>query len=134
MTLFLDSSVTLAACASTTGASRHIINSASAAGRELLTSEYSIQEVRANVPRLGTSAIESCERILPKLAIVPDVVSFPWVTVFPPAKDRPILFTAACYADVLVTLDRKDFQGLLGMRFYMLQILTPEHFVRLFRT
>jgi hypothetical protein len=43
------------------------------------------------------------------LAKVADVLAFEWATVFAPAKDRPILFTAAAWADALLTLDRRDF-------------------------
>ena len=40
-------------------------------------------------------------------------------------KDRPILFSALATADVLLTLDRADFGGLLGTGFYGLAIMTP---------
>jgi hypothetical protein len=51
------------------------------------------------------------------------------VAVFAPAKDRPILFTASAWSDVLLTLDRKDFVGLLGTEFYSLPILKPGDFL-----
>jgi hypothetical protein len=38
------------------------------------------------------------------------------------AKDRPILFTALAWADVLLTLDRNDFGALLGGASYGLSI------------
>jgi hypothetical protein len=46
------------------------------------------------------------------------------------AKDRPILFTAAAWADVLLTLDRHDFGNLLGGAFYGLVILNPGDFLK----
>ena len=62
--------------------------------------------------------------------LVRDIVSFDWVAVFAPAKDRPILFTAAAWSDVLLTLDRRDFGELLGSQFYGLPILKPGDFLR----
>jgi hypothetical protein len=49
--------------------------------------------------------------------------------VFSIAKDRPVLFTAAAWADVLLTLDTADFLTLLGNRFYALRVLTPGMFL-----
>ena len=49
--------------------------------------------------------------------------------VFPVNKDRPILFSALAWADVLLTLDRRDFSGLLGAQFYGLPVLTPGAFL-----
>ena len=49
--------------------------------------------------------------------------------VFPVAKDRPILFSALAWADVLLTLDRRDFQTLLGSKFYGLAVLRPGTFL-----
>ena len=46
------------------------------------------------------------------------------------AKDRPILFTAAAWSDVLPTLDRRDFAELLGTQFYALAIRRPGDFLR----
>jgi hypothetical protein len=45
------------------------------------------------------------------------------------AKDRPVLFTAAAWADVLLTLDTADFIALLGNSFYALHVLTPGMFL-----
>jgi hypothetical protein len=58
------------------------------------------------------------------------VVTFEWATVFAACKDRPILFTAAAWADVLLTLDRHDFADLLGGTFYGLEILKPGDFLK----
>ena len=53
-----------------------------------------------------------------------------WPVVFGPSKDRPILFTAAAFGDVLLTLDRNDFGPLMGTGFYGLAVLTPGNFLR----
>ena len=45
------------------------------------------------------------------------------------AKDKPVLCTALACADVLLTLDRRDFQSLLGKSVYDLRVLTPGEFL-----
>ena len=91
-----------------------ILDVASAQGWELQTSAYVINEVSANVSRLGEQATQHWTLLQPKLNPVPDVVSFPWITVFPAGKDRPVLFTATAWSDVLLTLDRRDFSQMIG--------------------
>jgi hypothetical protein len=58
-----------------------------------------------------------------------DVLTLDKAAVFEPAKDRPILFTALAWSDVLLTLDRDDFGAMLGGTFYGLSILTPGMFL-----
>jgi predicted nucleic acid-binding protein len=128
--LFLDSSVVLAACGRASGASRLIVDQAASHGWELHTSAYVINEVSANVSRLGALAAQQWILLQPKLTPVPDIVSFPWITVFSAAKDRPVLFTATAWSDVLLTLDRRDFSDVLGTQFYSLAILKPGDFLR----
>jgi hypothetical protein len=61
-------------------------------------------------------------------------LSFEWAAFLVPAKDRPILFTAAAWSDVLLTLDRRDFGELLGGQFYGLPIMKPGDFLKRERT
>jgi hypothetical protein len=49
--------------------------------------------------------------------------------VFTAAKDRPVLFSALAWSEVLLTLDRADFADLLGREFYGLPVLTPGAFL-----
>lgn len=49
--------------------------------------------------------------------------------VFPVSKDKPILFGALAWADVLLTLDRGDFSALLGTSFYGMPVLRPGDFL-----
>jgi len=49
--------------------------------------------------------------------------------IFPASKDRPVLFGGLAWSDVLLTLDKADFGGLLGGEFYGLPILTPGAFL-----
>lgn len=58
------------------------------------------------------------------------MLTFEWPAVFAPARDRPILFTASAWAEVLLTLDRRDFADLLGTSFYELAILKPGDFLQ----
>jgi hypothetical protein len=50
--------------------------------------------------------------------------------VFGPAKDRPILFAAAAWARVLLTLDRGDFGAVMESGFYDLEIATSGDFLQ----
>jgi hypothetical protein len=130
LNLFLDSSVLLAACGSAAGASRAVIEAAGAQDWQLLSSNYVLGEVEANLPSLPAGGADHWPRIRDALQKVPDVLTFEWPAVFAPARDRPILFTASAWADVLLTLDRRDFAGLLGSSFYGLAILRPGEFLQ----
>jgi len=127
--LFLDTSVVLAAIGSKTGASRFIIENAGERDWTLLTSAYVLSEVEANSSRLPNASASDFAAVRNRLVVVPDYCYFPWIAVFAPAKDRPILFTAAAWSDVLLTLDHHDFGPLLGSSFYHLAILRPGAFL-----
>ncbi len=129
MRLFIDSSVSLAACGRPRGASRAIFNAATANGWELVSSSYSIAEVTRNLGKLPRTAPIEWQIIAGRLRLVRDVWTSDRPAVFGVAKDRPVLFTAAAWADVLLTLDTADFLTLLGNRFYALQVLTPGMFL-----
>jgi len=58
-----------------------------------------------------------------------DVLTLDRPVVFEAAKDRPILFGAFAWADVLLTLDSADFGELLGKTFYGLRVLKPGIFL-----
>ncbi len=131
MTLFLDSSVVLAACGRLAGASHAVIDLASGQGWRLLVSDYVMREVEKNVrQRLSTAAQGEWRKLRPALAVVPDELTFVWPVVFPAAKDKPVLFTAAATADVLLTLDRADFGGVMTTGFYGLPVMKPGDFLR----
>ena len=129
MKLFLDSSVVLAGCGSAVGASRAILEGSASQNWLLQSSSYVVAEVDANIARISNAAILQWNTLRPRLQLVPDVLTHKWPTIAAPAKDRPILFTAAAWADVLLTLDRRDFTDLLGATFYGLQILRPGAFL-----
>lgn len=59
------------------------------------------------------------------------MTSLPWIgpVIFASGKDGPILFTAAAWADVLLTLDRADFADVMGGGIYGLPVMTPADFL-----
>ena len=129
MRLFLDTSVLLAASASSKGASRQVFSRASASGWVLVATPYVIEEVYRNLPDMASEATADWARLRPALVIMDDVVTLDRPAVFEPAKDRPILFSALAWADVLLTLDRADFGALMGASFYGLPVLRPGVFL-----
>ena len=129
MNLFLDSSVLLAACGSATGASHALFHHAPKSGWTLLVSRYVLSEVERNLSLLSPTAIEDWQHLRPQVQVVDDVLSLDRPAVFTASKDRPILFTALAWADVLLTLDRGDFDALIGSQFYGLAVLAPADFL-----
>ena len=129
MNLFLDASVVLAACGRPTGASRAVFDLASRNGWTLMTSPYVVSEVTKNLPRLPAQATQDWAQLRPALAAVRDVWTMDRPAVFGPAKDRPVLFTAAAWAEVLLTLDRGDFGAVMGSGFCGLNVLMPGDFL-----
>ena len=78
-----------------------------------------------NLTKLPLAATAQWLRIRRSLTLVDDVVSLDRMSVFAVSKDRPVLLTALAFSQILLTLDREDFAGRLGRRFYGLPILTP---------
>ena len=83
--------------------------------------------------KLPAEATGQWARLRPELILVDDVLTLDRAAVFEPAKDRPILFSALAWSQVLLTLDRADFGMLLGSTFYGLSILTPGMFLEVER-
>lgn len=129
MNLFLDSSVLLAACGSARGASSAIFDLAPKNNWRLLASPYVILEVSKNLKHLPPFAGERWISLAPRLGRVDDILVLDRAAIFNVAKDRPILFSALASANVLLTLDRADFNELLGNSFYGLEIMKPGAFL-----
>jgi hypothetical protein len=127
--LFLDTSVLLAACGSLTGASLEIFHRAPANGWILITTPYAVEELLRNLPDFPPSASANWARLRPSLLVMDDVLTLDRPAVFPAGKDRPILFSALAWADILLTLDRGDFGGLMDKPFYGLLVLKPGVFM-----
>ena len=129
MKLFLDSSVVVAASLSATGASRVVFDLATAQGWTLLVSPWVLHEVRRNLVDKPAEAARAWASLRTGVTIEEDELTFDWPLVFDVTKDKPILCTALACADVLLTLDRRDFQSLLGESVYDLRVLTPGDFL-----
>ena len=129
MRLFLDTSVLLAASGSAAGASREIFRRAAANDWVLVSTPYALEEVLHNLPGLRPSASAEWARLRPALLVMDDVLTLDRATLFQAAKDRPILFSALAWADILLTLDRGDFGSLMHQPFYGLLVLKPGLFL-----
>ena len=91
---------------------------------------YVMGEVRINIGALGKQAVSDWRRLQTDLQLVRDQFVVNWPVVFAPAKDRPVLFTALAFSDVLLTLDKRDFGPLMGAGFYGLEIMKPGDFLK----
>jgi hypothetical protein len=127
--LFVDTSVLLAASGSGAGASSEIFRRAPANGWVLVSTPYALEEVLRNLPDLPPLASAEWARLRPALLAMDDVLTLDRPAVFPAGKDRPILFGALAWADVLLTLDRADFGGLMDKPFYGLLVVKPGTFL-----
>ena len=129
MRLFLDTSVLLAASGSPHGASREIFRRAPLNNWSLIATPYTLDEVTRNLPDLAPAASTDWLTLRPNLLVMNDVFTLDRPAVFGPAKDRPILFGALAWADVLLTHDEGDFGALADRRFYGLRIERPGIFL-----
>lgn len=87
-------------------------------------------EVSNNLRHLHAIAVTEWDGIQCKLSVVDDIFTLDWPAAFVAGKDRPILFSALAWADVLLTLDRRDFRVLMSEPFYGLHIMTPGSFLQ----
>lgn len=120
----------LAACGSALGSSRALFEYAPAQGWELIASPWVIGEVTRNLVKFPVAITAEWLRLRRQISVVDDVVSLDRALVFPVSKDRPVLLSALASAQVLLTLDREDFMGVLGNEFYGLPILLPSDFLK----
>jgi uncharacterized protein len=127
--LFIDASVALAAAGQKTCASRAVFDSALEKGWELQASSYVLGEVAKNLHHFPPLAAQEWSVLAQKLVCVPDLTTLDLPAVFSPGKDRPVLFTAAGWADVLLTLDRRHFGRFFESGFYSLRVSTPGDFL-----
>ena len=134
MRLFLDTSVMLSASGSARGASREVFRRATANRWLRTTTPYAIDEVMRHLPDCPIEASSDWAALRPQLLVMDDVFTPDMPVVFPVAKDKPILFGALAWADVLLTLDRGAFQTLLGNSVYGMPVLTPGAFLERERT
>lgn len=91
----------------------------------LVATPYVVVEVLRNLPDFPVTVNEEWERLRVDILVMEDVWTLDRPVVFPVSKDKPVLFSALAWADVLLTLDRGDFSKLLGTSFYGMQVLRP---------
>ena len=101
MRLFLDTSVLLAACGSAKGASREIFRLAPRQNWTLVTIPYVLDEVGRNLAALPYRASADWVRLRANLVVEDNILSVDRPAIFSAGKDRPILFSALAWADVL---------------------------------
>ena len=94
----------------------------------MIISPWVLREVRENL-RNRPEAGRNSKSLRRSLIIQTDEFIFDWPLVFDTAKDKPILVTALASADVLLTLDRRDFGQLIGQTVYGLRVRTPGGFI-----
>lgn len=95
----------------------------------LVTTPYVLGETEKNLPKLPSAADSAWQALKPELVLRDDILTINQLAVFPVTKDRPVLFSALAWADVLLTFDRQDFMTLLGHQFYGLPVLKPGMFL-----
>ena len=120
----------LTACASTTGASREIFRLAASHDWVLIATPYVVGEVHNNLMEFPAEASAQWSKLRADLLLLDDVLTLDRPAIFPAGKDRPILFSALAWADVLLTRDTGDFGAIMGRSFYELQVLTPGNFLQ----
>jgi hypothetical protein len=91
---------------------------------------YIVEEVLRNLPAFPPLVSGEWVRLRSELLLTEDVVTLDRPAVFSARKDRPILFSALAWADVLLTLDAADFGELIGSSFYGMAVLRPGQFLR----
>ena len=133
LNVFIDSSVAIAASLSANGASREVFNQAARHGWHLLLSPWVLREVRDNLADKPPECVRAWVLLRKKATLEGDELTFDWPIAFEASKDKPVLFSALACADVLLTLDRRDFRDILGQTVYGLRVLTPGEFLRIER-
>lgn len=82
-----------------------------------------------NLDGKPAEASDIWRKLRAKVTVEDDVLTFDWPLVFEVTKDKPVLCTALACADILLTLDRRDFGSLLGQTVYDLLVQTPGAFL-----
>jgi hypothetical protein len=96
---------------------------------ELVVSRWVMREMRENLAGLPHPAPHTWFDLKDRLVVEDAEPTFDWPLLFQVTKDKPVLCTALACADVLLTLDRRDFGTLLGQTVYDLRVLTPGEFL-----
>lgn len=130
MRLFLDTSVILSACISSKGASRALFRLATTNQWRIFCTPFVVNEVERNLELLSVEARQNWIKFRSFIYVAEDILTIELPSVFASAKDKPILFSALAWADVLLTLDQADFIDRIGNEFYRLAVLRPGLFLQ----
>ena len=95
-----------------------------------MASPWVLRETRLNLAQKSPEAVRDWVALRTMLTIEEDELTLDWPIVFEASKDKPVLFSALACADVLLTLDRRDFGMFLGGTAYGLRVSTPGEFLR----
>lgn len=130
MKIFLDSSVLLSACGSTKSLSRLITEIAGFRDWHLVSSSYCRAETQKNIGKLGPEAVARWPELESRMEWVPNALTSSKPLLLAASKDKPVLISAlAAKCDWLLTLDKNDFEILLGTTVYGMRVDTPRDFL-----
>ena len=96
-------------------------------------SPWVLREMQDNLGDKPQASVDAWLALRRKVIVEDDVLTFEWPLVFDVTKDKPVLCTALACADVLLTLDRRDFGSILGRTVYDLLVQTPGEFLHIER-
>jgi hypothetical protein len=95
----------------------------------IITTGYVVEEMLRNLPDFPSLVSGEWVRLRSELLPMEDVITLDRPTVFSARKERPILFSAFAWTDMLLTLDSADFEDLLGTFFYGMPLLRAGQFL-----
>lgn len=101
---------------------------------ELISTPHVLEEVHRNLENLPASASADWLTLKQALHLYDDIFTLDRPAIFEPSKDRPILFSALAWSEILLTLDEEDFGPLMRQPFYGLLVLRPGTFLESERT
>ena len=126
----MDSSVLLSACGSGKSISRLITEIATDRGWSLISASYCHAETSKNIRKFGDEAALRWPEMQSKVEWVPNALTSTRPLLLTASKDKPVLISAlAAKCTVLLTLDKADFEILLGTTVYGMRVSTPRDFL-----
>ncbi len=142
MKVFLDANIFIAAAGSPTGGSAYVLRLAHKKHVQTITVLHALLEAEKNIrQKMSNVALtrhyENLSTVQPIVQLLPDPTDTEYnsLTTLVPPKDVPILLGALySEADILITLDRRDFLDNVRLRTMSLpfKILSPGDFLQQF--
>jgi hypothetical protein len=120
----------LSACGSGKSLSRLITEIAPERGWRLISASYCRAETSRNIGKLGADANLKWAELQTQIEWVSNALTSKKPLLLTASKDKPVLISAlAAKSDVLLTLDKGDFELLLGTTVYGMRVSTPRDFL-----